>query len=245
MILSIFNDFCTWWVFWWIAPFLLGFLLGRVIWGRYKRRSEDLESEIIRQRTAQGELQKRLKASKNKHANDSRLIKESDKELERLQNELAAAQERAASWKLKSSIRDFKNSQKNPVIPVVPYSESTLDDGDAGKGKGTGKSKEGKGKYPNLKPSNLQIIEGIGSKMEAVLNENGITTWAELCGKSLGELRAILDKYGSRYSVVDPSQWAAQARLAKKQKWDALIALQSEDGSDSKFRKIVKKLGLD
>jgi len=81
-----------------------------------------------------------------------------------------------------------------------------------------------------IHPDNLQIIEGIGPKMESVLNDNGIETWTQLAAVTLPVLQSVLDKYGSRYQIIDPTIWLEQAKLAAEGKVDALIKLQKIDG---------------
>lgn len=81
-----------------------------------------------------------------------------------------------------------------------------------------------------IKVDNLQIVEGIGPAMESVLKENGITTWSQLADRSVPELRSILDKYGKKYQIIDPTTWLEQARLAAAGKVDDLIRLQKMDG---------------
>ena len=81
-----------------------------------------------------------------------------------------------------------------------------------------------------IKVDNLQIIEGIGPAMESVLKENGVVTWSQLAAKTVPELRSILDKYGKRYQIIDPTTWLEQARLAAAGKVDDLIRLQKMDG---------------
>ena len=114
------------------------------------------------------------------------------------------------------------------------------------KSKHRGKTELSDGKvdgYPNLVKTNLQIIEGIGPRMEAILKESGISDWQVLSRRSSGELRALLDKFGGRYKIVDPTEWPLQALHAHQKNWTKLIELQSQDGSSSKFEKILKKLG--
>lgn len=72
--------------------------------------------------------------------------------------------------------------------------------------------------------NNLQLIEGIGPKVEAVLQENGIHTWSDLAGKSSDELRAILA--GAGLSMMNPDSWPRQAQLAADGDWDTLASLQ-------------------
>ncbi len=98
--------------------------------------------------------------------------------------------------------------------------------------------------YDKLKDDNFQIIEGVDPKMESVLHENGITSWSSLASKSQSELQSVLDNYGDKYKIIDPSDWANQASFARDGNWDGLIAHQSTDGSDSKAEKVMIKLGV-
>lgn len=108
--------------------------------------------------------------------------------------------------------------------------------------------------YAGLKDDNLQIIEGIGPKMESVLKENGVHTWSALAGKSTADLLGILGKYGDRYKIINPESWTRQAQLAAAGDWMGLSTLQKElDGgvatgsgntSNAKVDKMLIKLGL-
>ncbi|MEZ4907722.1 MAG: helix-hairpin-helix domain-containing protein [Saprospiraceae bacterium] len=109
-------------------------------------------------------------------------------------------------------------------------------------------------KFAALKEDNLQVVEGIGPKMNDLLNNNGIVTWANLASKDATYLRTMLDKEGNKYSMIDPSTWAEQAALARDGKWDELIAMQKtldagrtnqvSAETDSKVEKIMVKLGI-
>ena len=119
-------------------------------------------------------------------------------------------------------------------------------------GSGSGSGGSGKSVYAKLKSDNLQIIEGIGPKMESVLKENGIDNHATLGGKSLDEIQAILNKYGDKYKIIDPKTWASQAKLAGNGDFDELISYQKkldagkENASgmtDSKLEKYLIRTG--
>ncbi len=77
-----------------------------------------------------------------------------------------------------------------------------------------------KAKGPKL--DDLKIIEGIGPKIETLLKEGGITTWAELAAASVDRLKEILDAAGPRYNIHDPSTWPAQSKFAAEGKFDEL-----------------------
>jgi predicted flap endonuclease-1-like 5' DNA nuclease len=79
-----------------------------------------------------------------------------------------------------------------------------------------------------VEPSDLKIVEGIGPKIEGILNAAGILTFRQLASTSAERLQAILSEAGERYRLADSSSWAEQARLAAGEQWDALAQLQDE-----------------
>jgi predicted flap endonuclease-1-like 5' DNA nuclease len=76
-------------------------------------------------------------------------------------------------------------------------------------------------------PDDLKRVEGIGPKMESILNAAGIMTFAQLAAKSADELRAILTEGGAR-AINDPTTWSQQAALAARGDWSALELLQDQ-----------------
>ena len=75
-------------------------------------------------------------------------------------------------------------------------------------------------------PDNLKVLEGVGPKVEQVLNAAGLTTYSQLAGAAVDQLQEILDAAG--YQYMNPGSWPEQARLAAAGDWDALKALQEE-----------------
>lgn len=62
----------------------------------------------------------------------------------------------------------------------------------------------------------LKLIEGIGPKIEKVLNKAGIKTWRQLADQSPEELQRILAAAGKRFVMHQPHSWPEQAnRLAE------------------------------
>lgn len=74
---------------------------------------------------------------------------------------------------------------------------------------------------PNKK-DDLKMIEGIGPKIEILMNQAGIYSFAGLANATPAQLKAILDKAGSTYQVHDPATWPAQAMLARDGLWNQL-----------------------
>lgn len=64
---------------------------------------------------------------------------------------------------------------------------------------------------PVPKPDNLKRIKGIGPKIEKLLQQNGIITFAQLAQIEVSQLQALLDEAGWD-NIADPSTWPEQAR---------------------------------
>lgn len=74
--------------------------------------------------------------------------------------------------------------------------------------------------------NDLKIMEGIGPKIEALMNAAGINTWQELSEAPTEKIQAILDAGGENYAMHNPSTWVRQALLAYEGKWKELKELQ-------------------
>ncbi len=74
----------------------------------------------------------------------------------------------------------------------------------------------------------LKIIEGVGPKIEELLNAAGINSFKDLSESNTDALKAILEGGGKRYAIHNPSTWAEQAGLAAAGKMDELKAWQAE-----------------
>jgi predicted flap endonuclease-1-like 5' DNA nuclease len=72
---------------------------------------------------------------------------------------------------------------------------------------------------------NLQIIEGIGPKIEEQLNKHGITSWFALAETPVTRLQEILLGNGEKFRAHKPNTWPQQARLAHEGRFEELEAL--------------------
>ncbi len=75
-------------------------------------------------------------------------------------------------------------------------------------------------------PDDLRKIEGIGPKVESLLNNAGINTFAQLADTAVDKIQSILDEAG--YQYMNPGTSPEQARLAAGGNWEALQKLQDE-----------------
>jgi predicted flap endonuclease-1-like 5' DNA nuclease len=74
------------------------------------------------------------------------------------------------------------------------------------------------------KRDDLKVVEGIGPKIESILNKAGITTFDQLAQSTPERLYEIL--HDANLRLADPTTWPEQARLADGDNWDMLKALQ-------------------
>lgn len=70
--------------------------------------------------------------------------------------------------------------------------------------------------------TNLEIIEGIGTKIKEVLNNARIITFRDLATTPIYRIKDILDAAGSQFASQDPSTWVEQAMLAESGQWSQL-----------------------
>jgi predicted flap endonuclease-1-like 5' DNA nuclease len=226
-------SFCdTWWLAW-LLPFLIGLGIGWLFWGKFKDMVDSLEAEVKNLRLKIQGLEADLAACKSARS-------EADGNVALLRGRI---REMEAAGTIKSGAVKVDTATASIAAGVAskPIASGSADSGDKWFAAiGTGK---------------LQIIEGIGPKMEEVLIENGINDFNALAVATSASLRTILDKYGDKYRIIDPNTWPQQAALANSRSWNDLISLQKTldtgrsdtvtDGhTDSKLEKWLIKAGI-
>lgn len=83
-------------------------------------------------------------------------------------------------------------------------------------------------RQPKPDLSNLQMIEGIGPKVEAALHAAGITDLMHLASATPQMLKAILDSAEGNFNLAAPDTWPQQAKLAVSGNMKALKELQDK-----------------
>jgi len=73
-----------------------------------------------------------------------------------------------------------------------------------------------------VRENDFKIIEGIGPKVEKLLNDAQINTWRDLSEASIEKLQEILDTGGENYGIHNPTTWSKQALYAYEGKWQEL-----------------------
>jgi len=219
-------DFCSiYWIFPWLLPFLLGLGVGWLLWAKYKSMMEDLETKISGLNIRIQGLETDLDACKK-----VRMEAEGNVSL------------------LRGKMREMEASMSSG-IGAVPVGGGLAFAGM------TAPESSGDKWFAAIGTNKLQIIEGIGPKMEEILHENGISNFSDLAASNPQSLREILNKYGDKFRIIDPNTWPQQASLANDRNWTELIALQktldtgrsdtATDGlTDSKLEKWLIKAGI-
>jgi predicted flap endonuclease-1-like 5' DNA nuclease/outer membrane murein-binding lipoprotein Lpp len=218
-------DFCSIpWYLTWLLPFLLGLALGWLLWAKFRQIAEELQTNI-------NELNAKISGLEA----DLNICRKSRMEAE---GNVAMLRGRIRELESKGALSGGTTSS-GISAGAVPLT-SNIAPGDK--------------YYAVIGGDNLQIIEGIGPKMEEVLKENGVSDFEALEYKTSSELRDILNKYGDKYKIIDPATWPQQAAIAKNRNWDGLIQLQKSldtgrgdltaEVTDSKLEKYLIKAGV-
>lgn len=82
-------------------------------------------------------------------------------------------------------------------------------------------------KNEEVDQSDLKKIEGIGPKIQELLNAGGIVTFSDLADKTSDQIRDLLLAEGPQYKVHDPGTWPEQASMARDNKWTELLEWQA------------------
>ncbi|MEE9444604.1 MAG: helix-hairpin-helix domain-containing protein [Cocleimonas sp.] len=76
------------------------------------------------------------------------------------------------------------------------------------------------------KNDDLKKIEGIGPKIQELLQKNGISSFEQLKGCSRESLMDILENAGPQYRMHEPKTWPEQAQMAFQGNWKQLTEFQ-------------------
>lgn len=80
----------------------------------------------------------------------------------------------------------------------------------------------------NIRLDDLKVVEGIGPKIEELLQSEGIDTWQKLGTIDPAQLTGILREAGSRFQMHDPGTWPQQAALLATGRWEEFRELTDE-----------------
>ncbi len=73
----------------------------------------------------------------------------------------------------------------------------------------------------------LQKLEGIDARIEKLLNEADIKSYAKLATMDRDYLKKLLEQGGKEFTTSEPKSWPYQAELAAKENWSRLKEYQA------------------
>ena len=74
----------------------------------------------------------------------------------------------------------------------------------------------------------LKKIEGVGPKIEGLMKEGGLKTFAQVAASTPEAIKEILLAAGPRYKMHDPTSWPLQSKMAAEGRWAELSVWQDE-----------------
>ncbi len=129
---------------------------------------------------------------------------EQDREIQRLQAELAALRAHAPA---------------RAAAPVAANGSEAASSGiDVNAARAAGLSLDS--------ADDLRVIEGVGPKIADIFRAAGVHQFAQVAAMTPAEIQALLDAAGPSFRIADPQTWPEQAALAAANRWTELKALQ-------------------
>lgn len=208
---------CLWWLLLaMLLPLLLGLLLGYWLWYHYRGQAQAMRAE-------RDDYHARFTEMETEYASLKYKYEELQKEHHTTRNALHASE---------ADIAVLQGKLQRALASIPPPAEGA-------EALGIASVAPPPHNYTLIfSPDNLQVIEGIGPKVEEILRRNGISDWKALAAQSAVGLRILLEDAGSDFGLVNPESWPKQAALARDTKWDELVTLQKSlnagsEGDDS------------
>ncbi|MGB3587054.1 MAG: hypothetical protein WBA23_10970 [Tunicatimonas sp.] len=203
-----------------LIAFVLGYILRQILSSSKARRLQELEYDNRHLAGRVKELERSVSKEKRdvirltEDLNNCRQESASTEQMSALENSLADL--RQQNSQLQSELSLCLASKKEPepadselntdINPIMTTSDSTTVTVEA----------------PPI-PDNLKVVEGIGPKIERMLNAEGIYTFSQLASADNERLRNIMALEGHKFLAVhNPASWPKQAQLAANENWEGL-----------------------
>jgi predicted flap endonuclease-1-like 5' DNA nuclease len=191
---------CLWWL---VAGLLLGWLLSWLFDKLFRR---DGEAAGVRYRSEAEALNRRVAELTSRLGDAETRAKKEAGDVEGLNRRIA---------ELSSRLTDSESRARNASVAAAAAGGLA-----AAAAYGFTPQKDGH--------DDLELIEGIGPKINGLLQHAGINTFAKLAASPAAAIQEILDAAGPNFRLANPESWARQAALCVKGDWAALRKLQDE-----------------
>lgn len=213
-----------------LVAFVLGYILRYVLGSRGTSRLKELEADNNQLSGRVKELERSVSEEKRssirltEELNDCRKKSVPTDQLAELEQSLADMRKQNA--KLQSELSLCLASKKAPET-----TESAMSTTEINPLMSTNSSPKTATATKSAPPAvdNLKIVEGIGPKIERLLNAEGIYTFVQLSSADMSRLRGIMAAEGSKFLAIhDPATWPKQAKLAAEERWDDLTTYKDQ-----------------
>lgn len=183
----------------WLLPALLGYFWGTLQYGSYKNKAKKAEKEL-------SSASKRIVNLENEVNECRKAYEKVSREKDKLVVPPVAGPVKIPGQEPAGTPASVENIPTTEIIhatrKVFGYS---------------------------IRRNDLKIVDGIDPKIEKLLHEIGIYTWADLESVDLNYLANTLREAG--YPHVHVESWAYESALARQEKWEELKAFQEKEKS--------------
>ena len=205
---QVYQDLSIEILLWLLGAFLLGYILRFIIGAKWRTRVGILEKDLSAMTAKANSLEADLSTAKyEKEKTAEELAKEKSKNAD-LYFKLKACEERNAAEESDEPEKPEKPEKSSGDIENVKSGSPVFATSNVG--------------VDGSKSDDLKIVDGIGPKIEGLLNNGGINTYAELAQTKPEDIMVILENGGGRYRLADPSTWPKQAQMAAEGQWNQL-----------------------
>lgn len=180
-----------------LCTFLLGLLLGWLIWRYGQRSTADYDALVAERdalRTERGDLQTNLDACRARGTTERETLEALRADKIDLQNRLDAC--------------EAKRMAVPAPTPVAAAPKAAVSSGTSSKPKGLTAPRGGKA-------DDLQQINGVGPKMEKLVNSLGFYHFDQIASWTKGEVAWVDDNLEGFKGRVTRDNWIAQAKKLK------------------------------
>lgn len=219
---QVYRDLSIEIIIWLLGAFILGYILRYIIGAKWRTRVGELEKDLSAMTAKANSLEADLSTAKyEKEKIAEELTKEKSKNAD-LYFKLKACEESKAALEAEESESGTSDDSGGPEESERPEEPENSDRNiENVKAAPAGFTTTNLG-VSGSKSDDLKIVDGIGPKIERLLKDAGISSFAILARSETNRIKNILENGGGRFRLADPSTWPKQAQMAADGKWDQL-----------------------